>query len=55
MGDKYEWRWCTECSQRIFKDEVEGDTIKTVNGKLYCYDCAHIIESGDIYYKGKSE
>jgi len=36
----YEWRWCKECGMRIFKDEVEGDTIKTVDGELYCIDCA---------------
>lgn len=40
MDGKYEWRFCTECNLRIFKDEVEGDTIKTIDEKIYCIDCA---------------
>ena len=40
----YEWRFCPTCSQRIFADEVEGDTIKTVDDILYCIDCAEDIE-----------
>lgn len=52
IKEKYTWRFCEKCHQRIFKDEVEGDTIETVNEKLYCIDCAVIIETGDIYYEG---
>lgn len=39
----YEWRWCEGCHERIFRDEVEGETIKTINGTLYCLDCAEDI------------
>ena len=40
---KYEWRWCEGCHERIFKDEIEGETIKTINGTLYCFNCAEDI------------
>lgn len=40
----YKWRFCPLCDERIFKDEAEGDTIKTVSGVLYCIDCANDIE-----------
>lgn len=42
--NSYEWRWCPACSQRIFRDEIEGDTIKTVDNITYCIDCANEIE-----------
>lgn len=41
----YEWKFCSICEERIFKDEVEEDTVKTVDGVLYCIDCADGIES----------
>lgn len=41
----YEWRWCEGCHERIFRDEVEGETIKTINGTLYCFNCAEDILS----------
>lgn len=44
MEEKYEWLWCFHCHQRIFKDEKEGDTIKTIDGTLYCIDCANDLE-----------
>ena len=44
MDGTYEWRWCKECGMRIFKDEIECDTIKTVDGELYCIDCADDVE-----------
>jgi len=40
VTESYEWRWCKTCNIRIFKDEKEGDTIKTVGDNLYCIDCA---------------
>lgn len=41
--DSYEWRWCEGCHERIFRDEIEGETIKTINGTLYCFNCAEDI------------
>lgn len=37
------WRFCSVCNERIFIDEVEGDTIKTINNVLYCIECANEI------------
>lgn len=51
--DDYVWRWCEDCMIRIFLDEVEGDSIKTIDDKLYCKTCAYIVETGDIYYEGE--
>ena len=42
--ESYDWRWCPQCHGRIFKDEKEGDTIKTVDNVLYCIDCAEEME-----------
>lgn len=41
LSETYEWRFCKECHFRIFKDELEGDTILTVKGELYCIECAN--------------
>ena len=43
----YEWRFCPVCNERIFKNEVEGDTIRTVDGTLYCINCANDKEDMD--------
>lgn len=51
--DNYVWRWCEDCRIRIYPTEVEGDSIKTIDGKLYCKTCAYIVETGDIYYEGE--
>lgn len=40
----YEWRFCEICNERIFSDELEGDTIKTLDNKLYCIYCAEDLE-----------
>lgn len=39
--EKYEWQCCGDCGGRIFKNEVEGDSIKTIDGKVYCIECSH--------------
>ena len=51
--DNYGWRRCSDCGIRIFPDEVENVDIKMIDDKLYCKTCAHIIETGDIYYEGE--
>ncbi|MCY1456247.1 hypothetical protein D9M71_734510 [compost metagenome] len=42
--ESYKLRFCPVCNERIFRDEIEGETIKTVNNTVYCIDCANEIE-----------